>query len=67
MINYTSNLEKILDINLIIIVALLINGIYIGFIEKFKNIKYLNLMYFVETLIYVVLIYNNKYIYSYKP
>lgn len=67
MINYTSNLEKILDINLIIIVALLINGIYIGFIEKFKNIKYLNLMYFVETLIYVVLIYNNKYIYLYKP
>lgn len=66
MINYTSNLEKILDINLIIIVALLINGIYIGFIEKFKNIKYLNVMYFVETLIYVALIYNNKYIYIYK-
>ncbi|WP_263345442.1 hypothetical protein [Paraclostridium sp. AKS81] len=36
MINYTSNFGRILDINLIIMIAALVNGIYIGFFEKLK-------------------------------
>ena len=53
MINYTSNFGRILDINLIIMIAALVNGIYIGFFEKIKNTKYINFIYFVEVLIYV--------------
>jgi signal transduction histidine kinase len=61
MINYTSNMGIILDINLIIIMALIVNSIYIGFFEKFKNIKYVNILYFVEFAIYMVLIYDKKH------
>lgn len=59
MINYTSNLGRILDINLIIMIAALANGIYICFFEKIKNIKYINFIFFVEVLIYVYIISNN--------
>lgn len=59
MINYTSNLGRILDINLIIMIAALITSIYIGFFEKIKNIKYINILYFVEVLIYIYIISNN--------
>lgn len=59
MINYTSNFGRILDINLIIMIAALVNGIYIGFFEKIKNTKYINFIYFVEVLIYVYIISNN--------
>lgn len=59
MINYTSNLSRILDINLIIMIAALINSIYIGFFEKIKNTKYINIIYFVEVLIYIYLISKN--------
>lgn len=56
MIDYTSNTEIILGINLIIMTGILINSIYIGFFEKFKNMKYISFIYFLEVLLYVGLV-----------
>ena len=51
MINFTSDFGRILDINLIIMIAALVNGIYIDFFEKDKVIKFINSIFFVEILI----------------
>lgn len=67
MIDYTSNIEIILGINLIIMTGILINSIYIGFFEKFKNMKYISRMYFLEILIYIgFILTKDKFISIYK-
>ncbi len=56
--DYTANMEIILDVNLVIINLIIINGIYLGFCEKLKNIKFLSFIYFLEAFIYLNVLVN---------